>query len=331
MTIQAFSQKLTELNSSLDDLSLGNKSAKPLNKKVQELAGNLFDYIKAQAIPELQLDENSRKEVGTLITKFIKRIKKIDKYGGFIRWFRTSATKMALKPLVEPLRLIKQKFDPKYDKQVILALTTTNRLEWISERAEKSGLTNTVINLVPFMEGAVGDDPTPKLLKTDKLYKDELISEEAKTALASLTPKSRLYISAHGQAGLQLVGDDSSTRILTVSALVFMLKKYAPQLKNSDGKIKISLDICNAGKNSGEKKSFGFALSQALDKEGISADVYARTGFVRFAKLVSDFDHKKEVLKEKWHIFPSHHAQGSKLSFVTTNGNTVVNEINYDE
>ncbi|WP_068469443.1 C80 family cysteine peptidase [Candidatus Protochlamydia phocaeensis] len=176
-----------------------------------------------------------------------------------------------------------------YDQQIILNLGSGRSGHGLNAKAGKHGLPSQMIDL---------------------RKKEEL------SALSKLTPSSRLYLIGHYEPGNDYIETSDKGDKVTVDEYVKMLIDYAPELQKGtpERHIKISLVACSGAVDSGEQKSFGFRLSQALDAAGIHATVIARVDEVsRWGGKPEDY---KKFVKGRYK------ADGDKVIFTTISGKT---------
>lgn len=182
----------------------------------------------------------------------------------------------------------------KYDHQMILNLGSGRSAKGLNFKAQKNNLPSETIDL---RQSNTGLSP-----------------------LSKLTPSSRLYIIGHCGPGKDFIESDEKDKV-TVDQFVEMLKQHAQKLKNGspEHKITVSIVACQASvDDKAGNKSFGYRLSEALDKAGIPAEVHARAGIVSRGE-----DDPKDYKK---YVDGKYHEQGSKQIFITENGHTTMTQ-----
>ncbi|HSX04412.1 MAG TPA: C80 family cysteine peptidase [Rhabdochlamydiaceae bacterium] len=140
-----------------------------------------------------------------------------------------------------------------------------------------------------------------------------------KEQMKPVTHRSRVYIIAHGAPGDDFLMDNKRIKKTFQNfADIFSLSSKLKEEPKDNQRVKISLVVCD-GATDGDKgkKSFAEKLSKSLASKGIFAEVVARKG-----KSYTDSNGRKSIDKV-------HHKEGTKFSFITTDKDTTITQIQY--
>jgi hypothetical protein len=183
---------------------------------------------------------------------------------------------------------------------------------------------------------AILDSGASKGIPTKIVDMTHPLTVEDESALGQLTGKSRVMIYAHGSPGSASLVSDSGMEIKS-DQYASLLKNKAPHI-NEGGTIKVSVRSCNGGSDCVigapdqlTQKGFGTNLSRDLDKQGIQAQISARTGGV--TRQTANTPLREVVPSNKYgnldYSASSRHAYGSKINIQTRGGLTQTSIVDY--